>query len=102
MARSKAGLSEAEVARLLNGYERSGLTRRAYCAEAGIAVTTLDHHRRRRAQSGSMALVPVEIVEPARSGAGFALVLGNGRRIESGWNFTSEELARLVRVAEEA
>jgi transposase len=28
------------------------------------------------------------------------LVLGNGRRIESGWKFGDAELARLIRVAE--
>jgi hypothetical protein len=37
--------------------------------------------------------------EPA---AGFALVLGNGRRIESGWRFGDAELARLIRIAEGA
>jgi hypothetical protein len=35
--------------------------------------------------------------EPDR---GFVLVLGNGRRIESGWRFGDAELARLIRVAE--
>ena len=36
------------------------------------------------------------------STAGFALVLGNGRRIESGWRFGEAELARLIRVVEGA
>ena len=31
---------------------------------------------------------------------GFTLVLGNGRRIESGWRFGEAELARLIRIAE--
>jgi hypothetical protein len=31
---------------------------------------------------------------------GFVLVLGNGRRIESGWRFGDGDLARLIRVAE--
>jgi hypothetical protein len=35
--------------------------------------------------------------EPDR---GFVLVLGNGRRIETGWQFSDAELARLIRVAE--
>jgi hypothetical protein len=38
----------------------------------------------------------------AESTAGFALVLGNGRRIESGWRFGEAELARLIRVVEGA
>jgi hypothetical protein len=39
------------------------------------------------------------VAEPA---AGFALVLGNGRRIESSWRFGEAELARLIRVVEGA
>jgi hypothetical protein len=30
----------------------------------------------------------------------FTLVLANGRRIESGWNFGEAEMTRLIRVAE--
>ena len=30
----------------------------------------------------------------------FALVLANGRRIESGWGFREPDLARLIRIAE--
>jgi hypothetical protein len=33
------------------------------------------------------------------SGGGFTLVLGNGRRIESGWHFSDEAMARLIRIA---
>jgi hypothetical protein len=39
------------------------------------------------------------VAEPV---TGFALVLGNGRRIESGWRFGDAELARLIRIAEGA
>ena len=35
--------------------------------------------------------------EPA---AGFVLVLGNGRRIESSWKFVEADLLRLIRTAE--
>ena len=31
---------------------------------------------------------------------GFRIVLRNGRRIESGWQFQDADLARLIRVAE--
>jgi hypothetical protein len=33
---------------------------------------------------------------------GFVLTLANGRRIESGWEFSDGDLARLIRVAESA
>ncbi len=83
---------------LVGDYERSGLTRREYCERQGIAVTTLDYHqRRRRTKRATANLVPVTVtaapVREVRDG-GFALVLSNGRRIESGWHFVEENLAR--------
>jgi hypothetical protein len=102
MARTSGkGLSAAEATRILDGYERSSLTRRDYCKQVGIPVTTLDYYRRRHAKRQLSPLVAVKVIEPAGS-HGFALVLSNGRRIESDWGFGSEELARLVRVAEQA
>jgi hypothetical protein len=106
MARTRGnGLSAAEATRLLEGYERSKLTRSDYCAQVGIPVTTLDYYRRRlggnRKARRPAALAAVRVIQPERS-HGFVLVLNSGRRIESGWGFASEELARLVRVAEQA
>jgi hypothetical protein len=42
----------------------------------------------------------VKLTAPAEPAADFALVLRNGRRIESNWNFRDADLARLIRVAE--
>ena len=39
-------------------------------------------------------------VEEAQPVTGFALVLANGRRIESAWSFAEADLQRLIRVAE--
>jgi hypothetical protein len=44
----------------------------------------------------------VKVAKAPESDRGFVLVLGNGRRIESGWRFGDAELARLIRVAEGA
>ena len=97
-----------EVERMLKGYEESGLSRRQYCGREGIAVTTLDYYRQRltrkaaaaRKRSGSK-LVEVKVeAAAAETRSVFALVLANGRRIESGWNFGDDELARLIRIAE--
>lgn len=102
MARTRGeGLSTAEAARLLDGYERSGLTRRGYCERMGIPVSTLDYYRRRQTKRRSGSLFPVNVLRPVGS-AGFTLVLSNGRRIESNWDFADEELERLVRVAEQS
>ena len=85
----------------MDDYERSGLTRRDYCKQVGISVRTLDYHRRRRVSRPAASPLPVNFVaSPGRNG--FALVLSNGRRIESDWDFADEGLARLVRVAEQA
>jgi hypothetical protein len=39
-------------------------------------------------------------IEPHQCVAGFTLVLGNGRRIESSWSFAEADLARLIRAVE--
>lgn len=90
--------SKEEIRGLVEGYAKSGLTRREYCARYGIAITTLDYWRRARRKQ-KPKLVEVAVEETQRLG-GFALVLANGRRIESSWSFTEAELARLIRVAE--
>jgi transposase-like protein len=90
--------SKEEIRRIVEGFAKSGMTRREYCAKHGVAVTTLDYWRRAHGKQ-KQRLVRVE-VEPAQPLAGFALVLGNGRRIESSWSFSVFELERLIRVAE--
>jgi|GEM_PF-1773902 len=91
--------SGEERRRIVEEYERSGLTRREYCAQAGIPVTTLDLWRRGRREGGR--LVRVKVVAGEATG-GFLLHLANGRRIESKWSFGEAELMRLIRVAESA
>jgi hypothetical protein len=61
-------------------------------------MTTLDYWRRAHRKQ-KPTLVPVSI-EETRAQAGFALVLANGRRIESSWNFIATDLEELIRVAE--
>ena len=105
--RNESGRSADETTRLVAAWERSGQTQREYCQRHGIPLTTFDYHRRRaRQQQPSQAaqLVPVRLVSPgpAPEPGGFVLVLVNGRRIEGGWGFAEEGLARLLRVAEGA
>ena len=100
-----------EVEVLLKGYEESGLSRPAYCRREGIPVTTFDYYRQRgtrkagaqRRATTASGLVKVKVEACAEQGQSvFTLVLGNGRRIESGWNFGEADLARLIRIAEAA
>lgn len=95
------GRSEKEIVALLAGYERSRQTRREYCEEQGIPVTTFDYYRRSRAKRVSAALLPVH-VEPATSQNELTLVCLNGRRIEVPSQFSEDGLLRLLRVAERA
>jgi transposase-like protein len=90
--------SKEEIRSLVEGFARSGMTRREYCAKHGVAVTTLDSWRRAdRERRPRLVEVDVEAAQPM---AGFALVLVNGRRIESSWSFVEAELEKLIRVAE--
>jgi hypothetical protein len=90
--------SKEEIRILVEGFAKSGMTRRVYCARHGIAVTSLDYWRRSQAKQ-KPKLVRVDIKE-AQPLAGFRLVLANGRQIESCWSFVEADLEKLIRVAE--
>ena len=87
-----------EIHRIVEGFAKSGMTRREYCAKHRVAMTTLDYWRRAH-RNPKPRLVEVE-VEPAQPAGGFALVLANGRRIESSWSFVEADLEKLIRAAE--
>jgi hypothetical protein len=90
--------SKAEIRSLVERFAKSGMTRREYCAQHGVAMTTLDYWRRvRRKQKPRLVEVSLEEAEPR---TGFALILSNGRRIESSWSFIETQLEKLIRVAE--
>jgi hypothetical protein len=90
--------SREEIRGIVEGFAKSGMKRREYCAKHGVAMTTLDYWRRAHGKQ-KPTLVPVAI-EEARLLTGFALVLANGRRIESSWKFVAADLEKLIRVAE--
>ena len=87
-----------EIESLLEGYRKREVTRVEYCRQQGIAPSTLDYYvRHYGAKTSRFARVKIAAAEPAGA---FALMLRNGRRIESAWNFRDADLARLIRVAE--
>ena len=92
--------STEEIQQVLEEYRASGMTRIAYCQQSGVARNTLDRYLRRHGGK-RQRLIRVRVAKAPESDRGFVLVLGNGRRIESGWRFGDAELARLIRVAEE-
>src|SRR5271169_4598711 len=95
-----------EIERLVKGYEESGLSRREYCEREGMPVTTFDYYRQRStrkaaAKRRAAGLVKVKLeAAPVQASSVFTLMLANGRRIESAWNFSEADLARLIRIAE--
>lgn len=80
--------SEAEIRRLVAGYEKSNQSRGAYCAAHALPVSTLDYYRRRLRPSES-TLVEIDLHGPAEPALGsegaVGIVLRNGRRLEIDW-----------------
>ena len=94
--------STEEIEQELEQYRTSGLTQIEYCRRTGMVLSTLRRYLRQNGvEPERLIRINLESAD-AESGAGFALVLGNGRRIESGWRFADAELARLIRIAEGA
>ena len=89
--------SKEEIQDLVEGFAKSRMTRREYCAKHGIGISTLDYWRRARKRKPKLVRVAIREVEPL---TGFTLVLANGRRIESAWRFAEADLQRLIRAAE--
>jgi hypothetical protein len=95
--------SAEEVEQVVQQYRASGLSQRDYAERAGIKLSTLGRYVRRGGHSETpQQLVRVKLEAPAEPDSGFVLMLGNGRRIASGWAFSDPALARLIRVAESA
>jgi hypothetical protein len=93
--------SVEEMDRLVEQYRASGLTQIEYCRQTGMVLSTLGRHLRRRS-GAEQQLLRVKVEAAPEAGAGFVVVLGNKRRIESGWRFGETDLARVIRVAESA
>ena len=93
--------SSEEIQEILEKFRASGLSQMEYCRQSGIVLSSLGRYLR-RVERSEQRLVQVNLEAPPEPGAGFVLMLGNGRRIASGWGFGDTELARLIRVAEDA
>jgi hypothetical protein len=93
--------NEAEIKQLVEQYRASGLTQLEYSRQAGVVLSTLTRYLRRHATT-QQPLLRVNVEPASEPDAGFALILGNGRRIETTWQFSDAEIARLIRVAESA
>jgi hypothetical protein len=85
-------------------YEASGLSRKAFCAERGLAVATLDKYRIRVRQTAAPPRLLAVDVRPAvdvkATNSRLVVVLGNGRRIEVGDRIDAILLAEMIGIAE--
>ncbi len=86
---------------MVEQFRASGLSQLEYCRQTGTVLSSLGRYLR-RTMGPDQQLVQVKVEVPPEAGTGFVLMLGNGRRIASGWGFGDRELARLIRVAESA
>src|SRR5512140_335535 len=95
--------SAEEVEQVVQQYRTSGLSQREFSQETGIKLSTLGRYVRRDGRSEApQQLLRVKTEAAGEPDSGFVLMLGNGRRIASGWGFSETALARLIEVAEHA
>ena len=93
--------SSEDIQQVVEQFRASGLSQMEYCRQTGTVLSTLGRYVRRM-ETPEQRLVRVKVDAPPEPDSGFVLMLGNGRRIASGWGFGETELARLIRVAETA
>jgi len=87
---------EKQWAKRMRAFERSGLSRRAWCAQEKVPLSTLDYWRRRlRLREAEPALVPV-VVDAAPKAPHIEIALGDVQlRLPSGVD--TDWLCRLLR-----
>ena len=95
--------SAEEVRQVVQQYTASGLSQREFSEQSGIKLSTLGRYVRQAGRSDApQQLVRVNVQAPSEPDTGFVLMLGNGRRIASGWEFSDTALSKLIRVVEHA
>jgi hypothetical protein len=87
-------------------FERSGLTRRAWCAREGVVMATLDYWRRRCravAEESRPALIPIMVSDAGAAvvaGAGTGVLeieIGGGVRLRADAQVNAQWLASVLR-----
>src|SRR3954470_11434016 len=95
--------SVEEVEQVVQQYRASGLSQREFSQQTGIKLSTLGRYVRQAGRpEAPQQLVRVKLEAAVEPDSGFVLMLGNGRRIASGWGFSETALGRLIRITEQA
>ncbi len=100
----------AEAAQLVAEYETSQLSKRDFCRQRGVAISTLEAYRSGRrlaAQPQAARWMEVEVrAAPSgtveEEGSGLTVVLAQGRRIEVERGFDAATLEQLLGLLERA
>jgi len=94
--RGRKWRSRQEAAALVRECEASGVSQREFCAERGVALSTLTLYRRRIRAGATPKLLPVNVL------AAVPVVVAhpNGLRIELGRDFDADTLRRLLETLE--
>ena len=95
-------LSPTQRAELLRTYQSSGLSQRAFAAQAGIGLSTLQLWLRRALMAAEPTPAFVELPNPLPAAAApvYRLRWADGLVLELGRGFAAEELAGLLQVVE--
>ncbi len=97
---------QAQWRKRVSAFERSGLTREAWCLRAGVAVATLDYWRSRLRDAGDrsgQALVPIVVSDQPMThsrlaGAGTIQIdLGGGVRLRTNAQVDAQWLVSVLR-----
>ena len=92
--------SQAEAESLVQDFEQSGLSRKAFSSARGVALHTLDYYRARYRARPTQELLPVDLISTPQVSGGLRVELANGRRIVVEAGFDVAHLKRLVAVLE--
>jgi hypothetical protein len=96
--------SQAEAEGLVQDFEQSGLSRKAFSSARGVALHTLDYYRARyrtrRAATAAEELLPVDLIGTPSVSGGLRVELANGRRIIVEAGFDVSVLKQLVAALE--
>ena len=96
--------SQAEAESLVQDFEQSGLSRKAFSSARGVALHTLDYYRARyrtrRAATAAEELLPVDLIGTPSVSGGLRVELANGRRIIVEAGFDVSVLKQLVAALE--
>ena len=88
-------LRPAQRDKILASYQRSGLSQREFASRRGIGLSTLQLWQRKAAGPKGFIQLPNVLAQSSAS-AVYRLHLGQGRLLEIGSGFRTEELAALL------